>query len=144
MQAQTCIRLREKIHCGKPYYIVPRCHKDISGLPAILEFADSVIPQKDLEKSYLKKATFLTTYLDVFEGTLEPLHYIYEKLKLFADIFNKRNEITQKTIKFSPDGIKIFSQEDELDMDYLSSGEKMISLCSTTMHSLSVQNYAKR
>ena len=71
-----------------------------------------------------KKSAFLTTYLDAFEGTLEPLQLSYAKLRLFADIFNKRNEITQKIIKFTPGGIRVISSGKEISIEYLSSGEK--------------------
>lgn len=94
----------------------------------LLESTETVIEPSKLKDAYENKASFLNTYLDAFEGTLEPLLENYDKLKLFADIFDKRNKITQKTIKFSPTGIKVFSGEmdnrNEIRIDCLSSGEK--------------------
>ncbi len=90
----------------------------------ILDSSEAFLEAGDLEKSYAKKATFLETYLNAFESTLEPLQGIYEKLKLFADIFNKRNVITQKTLKYDDQGIKIYSHGKEINIEDLSSGEK--------------------
>ena len=90
----------------------------------LLDSIETLIDSSKLKVAYEKKASFLNTYLDAFKGTLEPLLKNYDKLKLFADIFNKRNEITQKTVKFCPTGIKVFSGENEIEIDCLSSGEK--------------------
>ena len=90
----------------------------------LLESTETVIKPSELKDAYENKASFLTTYLDAFEGTLEPLQKKYDRLKLFADIFNRRNEITMKTVKFCPTGIKVFSGEKEIRIDCLSSGEK--------------------
>lgn len=55
---------------------------------------------------------------------MPPLQKNYGKVKLFADIFHKRNEITQKRIRFTPNGIEIYSGGKRIDADCLSSGEK--------------------
>lgn len=90
----------------------------------ILKRTEAVIGAGELQEAYSKKASFLITYLDAFEGTLEPLQKNYLKLKLFSDIFHKRNEITHKTLKFMPSGIEIYSDNKKIDIDCLSSGEK--------------------
>ena len=95
----------------------------------ILKRTEAVIGSGELQGAYSKKASFLITYLDAFEGTLEPLQKNYLKLKLFSDIFHKRNEITHKTLKFTPNGIEIYSDDKKIDIDCLSSGEKTILLC---------------
>ena len=53
----------------------------------ILDSTETVIQPSELEAAFSKKASFLMTYLDAFENTLEPLQKNYEKMKLFADIF---------------------------------------------------------
>jgi len=90
----------------------------------LLEPREAVINSNELQNAFIKKTAFLITYLDAFEGTLAPLQNNYEKLKLFADIFHKRNEITQKSIRFTPNGIEIYSRGKKIDIDCLSSGEK--------------------
>jgi len=90
----------------------------------ILEEREAIIDSNQLKNAFNQKRAFLVTYLDAFEGTLAPLQDNYGKLKLFADIFHKRNEITQKRIKFTPNGIEIYTGEKKIDIDCLSSGEK--------------------
>lgn len=90
----------------------------------LLDAPKAVIEPDELEEAYYKKTSFLVTYLDVFESTLEPLQANYDKIRLFSSIFNKRNEITGKTIKFTSEGIKVFSYGKEINIEYLSSGEK--------------------
>ncbi|SDB25198.1 AAA domain-containing protein, putative AbiEii toxin, Type IV TA system [Ruminococcaceae bacterium FB2012] len=105
-----------------------RYHEELNKFYEIgfLNSKETVIETDDLENSYNKKASFLETYLKAFEDTIEPLQKHYDKMKLFADIFNKRNEITQKTIKFTEDGIKVFIDNKDvgLKLENLSSGEK--------------------
>lgn len=86
--------------------------------------AEAIIKPTQLKKAYKEKRAFLSIYLDAFEKTLEPLQDNYEKVKLFSDIFNKRNQISGKEIRFTPKGIKIYSYGEEIDLNYLSSGEK--------------------
>lgn len=90
----------------------------------ILEPRKAVISPDELQDAFAQKTAFLLTYLDAFEGTLAPLQKNYGKVKLFADIFHKRNEITQKRIRFTPNGIEIYSGGKRIDADCLSSGEK--------------------
>lgn len=52
----------------------------------LLDSAEEVINQNELENAYSEKWIFLSTYLDAFEDTLNPLQGIYEKFKLFSDI----------------------------------------------------------
>ena len=40
------------------------------------------------------------------------------------DIFNKRNEITNKKIRFTQSGIEVYSGDKKIDIEWLSSGEK--------------------
>lgn len=90
----------------------------------ILESQEAIIDPDQLSDAFKRKKTFLMKYLDAFEVTLAPLQENYAKLKLFADIFHKRNEITQKRIRFTSSGIEIFSNGKKIDIDCLSSGEK--------------------
>ncbi len=90
----------------------------------LLERSEALISASDLENAFHKKTSFLLTYLDAYEGTLAPLQSNYDKLKLFADIFNKRNEITGKTIKFTKNGMEIYVKDKKIDINRLSSGEK--------------------
>lgn len=101
-------------------------HSELDKYHAIglLPKADIVIKAEDLETAFNKKRQFLIEYLNAFEGTLEPLEKIYVKIKLFSDIFKKRNEVTLKTVSFSPNGIDILVNGEKLDIHYLSSGEK--------------------
>ncbi len=90
----------------------------------LLKSKELTIDSQTLKDAFQYKAEFLTTYLNMFEKTLEPLRAICEKLKLFADIFHKRNEITRKCIRFTENGIEISSKGKKIDIDCLSSGEK--------------------
>jgi len=101
-------------------------HRELEKFCAlgILESGEAMINDARLEEAYRQKSAFLTTYLDAFEGTLAPLQQNYRRVKLFADIFHKRNEITRKSIKFTPNGIVIQSNGQIIDIDCLSSGEK--------------------
>lgn len=89
----------------------------------LIERTDSIVNPDELENAFSKKRTFLTVYLDAFEETLKPLQSIYDKFRLFADILNKRNEITHKVVDFSSEGISISVDGELLDLNYLSSGE---------------------
>lgn len=73
---------------------------------------------------YDSKKEFLILYLKVFERTLGFFDSTYSKLKLFIDIFNKRNEITKKTMRCTSEGILIEANGSILSIHDLSSGEK--------------------
>ena len=90
----------------------------------ILDSQEAVISSDELEKAFEEKSSFLMTYLKAFEETLAPLQENYKKLKLFIDIFNTRNRITNKTIRFTPTGIEVRAGENKIDIGCLSSGEK--------------------
>ena len=82
---------------------------------------------KDLEitsKLYESKKDFLNVYLRMFDKTLDALDEPYKKIKLFVDIFNKRNEITKKSLVCSPNGVEVQTPNGILQLDCLSSGEK--------------------
>lgn len=70
------------------------------------------------------KKDFLITYLKAFEATIGFFDTTYEKLRLFIDIFNNRNEITKKTMRCTPDGLVIDANGSQLSIYDLSSGEK--------------------
>jgi len=89
----------------------------------LIERTDSIVNPDELENAFSKKRTFLTVYLDAFEETLKPLQSIYDKFRLFADILNKRNEITHKVVDFSSAGISFSVDGELLDLNNLSSGE---------------------
>lgn len=115
---------------GKDYYDFKKrwdnYHKELKKFYeiGILDTADTVINSADLETAFSKKASFLMTYLDAFESSLQPLQEKYDKIKLFIDIFNKRNEITNKKIRFTQSGIEVYSGDKKIDIEWLSSGEK--------------------
>lgn len=90
----------------------------------ILDSPDTGIDIPNLEDAFNKKASFLTTYLDAFESTLEPLQTEYQQWKLLVDIFNERNQLTNKKLKITPQGLKVTSNGKEIDLEWLSSGEK--------------------
>lgn len=90
----------------------------------LLDSSDIVIKLQDLQQAFQRKRDFLIVYLKAFEDTLHPLQGIYAKIKLFSDIFAKRNEITRKTVHFSPNGIEVRINSKTLDIHCLSSGEK--------------------
>ena len=79
---------------------------------------------KNIESDYDANRKFLSTYLQAFIGTTEPLRDIYKKLNLFKSILDERNAITGKKAFFSRDGVKLTIGEREIDIDTLSSGEK--------------------
>ncbi len=78
------------------------------------------------KEDYSKRKEFLNIYLNLFSKTTKHLKRDYEKFTLFKKIFDERNELTGKTIKFTPDGIKAQFDDgrDPIAMDCLSSGEK--------------------
>lgn len=84
------------------------------------------------KEEYDKFGQFLDTYLDLFTKTIKPLNEDYEKFRLFKEIFDTRNEITGKYIKFTSKGLEIHlkgepdenGEDRKLDITRLSSGEK--------------------
>ena len=90
----------------------------------LIDSNQNILEVEQLEKAYSEKGTFLEEYLKAFKPTLEPWKREYVKLKLFSDIFDKRNEITLKTLKYGPSGIVISVGGEEMPIEYLSSGEK--------------------
>ena len=83
-----------------------------------------ILETKELEKAFKEKGTFLKVYLDAFKPTLVPWEMQYERLKLFADILNRRNRVTKKVLTYGPMGLVITVDGTELPLDCLSSGEK--------------------
>ena len=79
---------------------------------------------KSIENVYKEKGEFLSTYLSAFKDTTASLKDVYDRLNLFKQILDERNEITGKQIVFSRDGITIMSGDREILLDSLSSGEK--------------------
>ena len=47
-----------------------------------------------------------------------------EKIKIFEDVLNERYKITKKIIKIDQEQVKITSNNKEIPLEYLSSGEK--------------------
>ncbi len=79
---------------------------------------------KDIASVYADKGQFLSTYLEAFRETTEPLRDIYERLKLFKTILDERNVITGKKAVFSRSGVSLVAGGREIPLDTLSSGEK--------------------
>lgn len=87
-----------------------------------------------VESAFANRPLFLILYLQAFEKTLDPLEDVYSKLKLFQEIINGRNDVTEKTLNFrnptdNEFGIFFVVQTDSneqtnLDIHRLSSGEK--------------------
>ncbi|MBP3620037.1 MAG: AAA family ATPase [Clostridia bacterium] len=71
------------------------------------------------------KGVFLSVYITELIKPLNLLQPLYKKMKLFSEIFNERNKITNKTIRFNaPDGISVLCNGKNLPLNCLSSGEK--------------------
>lgn len=90
----------------------------------LLDSAETILETNELEKAYEEKGAFLTVYLQAFEKTLKPLAENYDRLKLFTEIFNKRNAVTHKEIKYDKYGVSVFIDGERLPLKCLSSGEK--------------------
>lgn len=93
---------------------------DIGLLPS----NKTILAMGELEKAYEQKATFLEVYLEAFEQTLQPLEEHYERLKLFCDIINRRNQVTNKYLRYGDRGLIMTMDGEPLSLDCLSSGEK--------------------
>ena len=79
---------------------------------------------KDISNVYEDKGKFLSTYLSAFKDTTSSLKDIYGRLNLFKQTLDERNVITGKKIVFGRNGISIFFNDREINLDTLSSGEK--------------------
>lgn len=90
----------------------------------LIESTQTILENDRLEKSFDENGCFLSVYLGAFKITLDPWKKQYERMKLFVDIFNTRNEITGKILKYGPNGLIIKVGERVLPLECLSSGEK--------------------
>ena len=90
----------------------------------LLESNQTIIEKSELEKSFKDNGAFLSVYLEAFKSTLEPWNKQYKKMKLFADILNKRNKISGKILKYGVTGLIIHVEERYIPLECLSSGEK--------------------
>lgn len=83
-----------------------------------------LVEPEQIPQYYENKGQFLSTYVDIFLGTLEPLEEQYSRLKLFRKIFNERNKVTQKEIRYENREIVLYVRGEKLPLSVLSSGEK--------------------
>lgn len=90
----------------------------------LIESKQNILEIDQLEEAFKEKGAFLTEYLKAFKPTLEPWHKRYSRMKLFADIINRRNRVTLKNLKYGPEGLIITVDGKPLDLECLSSGEK--------------------
>lgn len=90
----------------------------------LLESTQTILENSELEKSFKDNGAFLVVYLEAFKSTLEPWNKEYERLKLFADILNRRNRVTGKVLKYGPNGLIMSVDDRPLALECLSSGEK--------------------
>jgi predicted ATP-dependent endonuclease of OLD family len=90
----------------------------------LLDFADTVLDDKELKKAYHNKGAFLCVYLETFEETLRPLERAYNKFKLFVDILNERNRVTKKVLSYGKTGMILTVNGEKLPLSCMSSGEK--------------------
>lgn len=90
----------------------------------LIDSAQTILENSELEKSFKDNGAFLSVYLEAFKSTLDPWNKEYERLKLFADILNRRNRVTGKTLKYGPKGLIMQIDGTSLPLECLSSGEK--------------------
>ena len=90
----------------------------------MMESSQQILKMGELEKAYNEKGAFLSVYLDVFKDTLNPWREQYDRMKLFVDILNRRNQVTMKSFQYSSSGLKLTVDGDDLKLECLSSGEK--------------------
>lgn len=90
----------------------------------LLSSNKTILAMNELEAAYKKKATFLEVYLEAFERTLAPLEDHYGRLKLFCDIINRRNHVTNKQLRYGDRGLVMTMGKEPLSLEWLSSGEK--------------------
>ncbi len=85
--------------------------------------------EKELETIIRDNTQFMSVYIELFLPTLDPLEDIYQKMSLFKQIFDERNELTGKKLFYTEDGFEIQvnngnGSTQNLPLNYLSSGEK--------------------
>ena len=90
----------------------------------LLDSTQTILENSELEKSFNDNGAFLSVYLEAFKSTLEPWNKEYERMKLLADILNRRNRVTSKILKYGPNGLIISVDNQQLPLNCLSSGEK--------------------
>lgn len=90
----------------------------------LLSSNKTILAMNELETAYHKKSTFLEVYLEAFEQTLAPLEEHYGRLKLFCDIINRRNQVTNKQLRYGDRGLVMTMDKEPLSLEWLSSGEK--------------------
>ena len=97
--------------------IVDRICNDFNKMPGSCN--------ESFDKSTLLKLSFINLYIKLFSETLGTFEDFYNRLKLFFEILNRRNKITEKEFVFSKcDGIKFKVNDSFLSLKLLSSGEK--------------------
>lgn len=102
----------------KNYNNLLECYKDIGLIQS------EIIKNDAIEEWYGKKKDFLKVYLDEYSRTISVFDKMYDKLSLFAEILNKRNETTKKVIDFKGGELNITCNGAKLPLECLSSGEK--------------------
>ncbi len=90
----------------------------------LIPSSQTILAKSKLKDAYDRKSTFLEVYLEAFEQTLPPLEKHYERLKLFVDILNRRNQVTNKVLRYGETGLVMKMDDTPLDLNCLSSGEK--------------------
>lgn len=90
----------------------------------LIESTQTIIEDSELEKSFKDNGAFLTVYLEAFKSTLDPWSKEYGRMKLLADILNRRNRVTGKVLKYGPYGLVVTVDGKDLPLNCLSSGEK--------------------
>lgn len=95
----------------------------------LLEKDDSVLLDDILsEKEYLEnkqgKSNFLSLYVERYSAALDVFRNLYRNMKLFRSIINSRNEGTKKHLEYSRLGFEYYNNEQKIELQCLSSGEK--------------------
>lgn len=85
---------------------------------------DNILKLDNIKEIYKTKGIFLSVYVDVFSETLKAFEDNYPRMKMFIDILNDRNSITNKNYRYCKEGIRIYVNDEILNLEYLSSGEK--------------------
>ena len=95
-------------------------YQEIGLIPITEDFTKGA----DLKRLYDEKGDFLSAYLEAFRKTTEPLKDIYERLRLFSEIFNERNVITRKKLLFPRGCVTLYENGRRMNLEIMSSGEK--------------------